>query len=277
MVPLVILLDIDGTLIGDITSQITHYEIVQSIKKAKGRVPYNIKSLQAKLKDGIVRPYFKSFFEDLRSYGVEIFIYTASQKQWAEFIIKQIEYAYNIKFNRPIFTRNNCKYINNDHIKSVKFVQPSVFKTLKRKYPAITVDDIKNNIIAIDNRKVYDNDAKLVLCPTYNHLVPENIPAFITPQLFITYSKDIYDIMGKYYSSRQFIPTSNYMKFERQFYQIYLDQLSNCSKSRPLVKYDLLFKLIRDIIITKKMSSFSQKNIAYINAKVETLSSKTFF
>lgn len=266
--PLIILLDIDGTLIGDITPQVVMYEIIKSIRK-RSKLPYNIKQLHDKLRSGIIRPYFKEFFNELKEYGVEIFIYTASEKTWAEYIVKHIEIATGVKFNRPLFTRNDCEVINGEYKKSISKVRPMITRSLTKKYGKIDPSKFNNMIMPIDNNPVYyGEEAKnLLLCDTYNFNIPENIPAVINKELFEIHGSLVMSILSGYYPKLKF--TKNFMKFERQFYYKYVDDLNNSIKQRDSSHSDNLFKTIKNFIIYKKISSFNEGIVKYLNSKIK--------
>ena len=278
--PLVILLDIDGTLIGDITPQILIYEILGKLRQFT-KCPYNLKDLQSRLNEGIIRPYFKSFFKELSDYGVEIFIYTASEKKWAEFIVKQIEASVGIKFNRPLFTRNNCQYTGGEYMKKIGFVKPMVIKTLNRKYNTRFSPDLRNRIIAIDNRRVYfpEDEKYLVLCDTYNYKIPENLPFVLRRPVFEKHHNIINHMLAHYFSNYK--STSNYMKFEKQFYYQYIDTLTFAIRNKEHSFSDSLFKSIKTYILSKNIKIFNPETVHHINNKIKnnkhTNETRSFF
>lgn len=269
-IPLVVLLDIDGTLIGDITPQVIMYEL-----KQRAKLSYNNKSLQEKLKSGIIRPNFKMFFNDLKEHGVEFFIYTSSEKKWAEHIVKQIEVTCDVKFNRPIFARNYCHMVNGDYKKSISTVKGAIVKTLKKKYNNITANSLKNMIMAIDNNMVYEgNDKKnLLLCDTYNFQMPENLPLTINKNIFESKHNIIMNIITAYFPRLKY--TNNYMKFEKQFYTEYISAINDTLKQRSQSSYDILFKSIRNFIIGKNITSFNENILQYLNNKLHTFTNTT--
>lgn len=264
-IPLVVLLDIDGTLIGDITPQVIMYEL-----KQRAKLPYNNKLLQEKLRNGIIRPNFKLFFNDLRAHGIEFFIYTSSEKKWAEHIVKQIELSSDVKFNRPIFARNYCHVVNGDYKKSISAVKPAIIKTLKKKYDGINSNSLKNMIMAIDNNTVYEGGDKknLLLCDTYNYSIPENLPLTINKNVFEKNHSTVMNILLAYFPKLKV--TSNYMKFEKQFYTEYVNTLSNTLKEKQHSVYDILFKTIRNFIIGKNISTFNENVVQYLNNKLQS-------
>ena len=173
--PIVLLIDLDNTIIGNITPQINEYYLIKDInnklkKINKNVIKYNTKLLHEDLEKYIIRPNFSKFLRNINKYdNIELFIYTASENSWANYIIKQIEKVVNYKFNRPIFTRNNL-VINEKgkYKKSINFIKPFIIKSLKKK-KKYNLYNIKY-IALIDNlRNVLVEKDKLIKCPEFNY------------------------------------------------------------------------------------------------------------
>lgn len=270
-VPLIVLLDLDGTVLGDVTPQVVLYEILDACKRQNVPCKVAMPDLTSRLTTGIVRPYFHKFFQDCQKQGVEFFVYTASEKRWAEFIVKQIEKAYSIKINRPIFTRNQCVFIDKDYIKSIQTVRGSILRTLNRKYQGKWKDhDLKNKVLIVDNRPVYTQpDLKFMLqCETYNMAVPENLPLLFPPSVFQACASVLFPILQKYYG-KAIRPTQNYREFEHQFYSMYLPQLQQAM--RP--SQDKFFRRLRKLFILldqKNIHQFTDKVVTYMVRRMGT-------
>lgn len=261
--PLVILLDVDGTLVGDVVHQVVMYEIGNSIKT---NIKKNVqKSVMDSLQfNYLLRPGFKCFFEEATKAHVEIFIYTAAEKKWAEYIIKCIEQSNGIKFNRPILSRDQCINVNGELKKSINLVRPTLIKALKRKYKD-SVITLENSILAVDNNPVFIERDFQLLCSTYDISVPMNIPQIIPLNIWQKEMKHIQDTLIHYYPNYK--ATSTYMKFEKQLYEIYVPQLSQHMRMRSFASYDPLFKCLKDIIASTEVKRFTPKVIHYINKK----------
>lgn len=265
--PLIIIIDLDGTIIGDITPQIMTFDLVKNFKVAGYKFTHDITDLRYKLKSGLVRPYFETFITSLsKSIPVEFFIYTASEKTWAELVIKNVEAAYDIKFNRPIFARQYCVYSEKDreYKKSLSLIRPSIIKFLKKKYHiSFTKQDLQKSIMIIDNTNVYhSNDQKnLLLCSTYNYRVPENILTYIKEEQY----KKHYIIINN--TLKKYLPLShsfNYITFQKEFYKYYLSFLENQLNNNTRYSQDRFWLNLRDIIITKNIRKFDELSIRYI-------------
>lgn len=267
-IPLIIIIDLDGTIIGDISPQIMTFDLVKNFKLAGYKFTHDIADLRSKLKSGLVRPYFSTFMTNLaKSIPVEFFVYTASEKSWAELVIKNIEATHNIKFNRPIFARQYCVYSEKDreYKKSLSLIRPSIIKFLKRKYHvSFTKHDLQKNIMIIDNSNVYhSNDQQnLLLCPTYNYRVPENVLTFIKEDQYKKHHMLINNTLNRYLSLSH---TSNYITFQKDFYKYYLSFLETQLNNNTRYSHDKFWLYLQDIIVTKNIRKFDETSIRYIS------------
>jgi len=192
----VFIIDLDGTIIGDCIYQCEIYKIYLILAKLGIKLKINeILEDCYKEKSKLIRPYFVEFMRQMKNHYslVSFYIYTASEKSWAEKEIGIIEKNLNIKFNRPIFTRNDCirieDKINNriDYKKSIEMIR----KKIKVKNPEILI---------IDDKDVYiDNNDKLIRCSLYNYKYFcnywDNMPDLyrIKNKIFLNYLQTLID------------------------------------------------------------------------------------
>lgn len=264
--PLVYIIDLDGTIIGDITPQLLIYDIYNEIKMVDAKMPINVKTIQQNLRAGIIRPHFVEFYHQIRKFqpNAELFIYTASQPKWAEFIIKNIEQAAKIKFNRPILTRKDCVMVNDDISKSLYKIKNKLKGVLRKKYPSTDINNLLtvDNILIIDNNQVFPNSfdkKRLVQCPTYSFKIPENIPALFSLEVFKKHSRLFYNVFHRYNIMLPY--TSNYYRFQKYFYQHYVKELDKLEQP-----HDKFWEMFREVIIRKNIQSFSENNVRFINS-----------
>ena len=70
--PLIFIIDIDGTMIGDIKPQVMMYEMNIALKRVDKKINvFNVKEFQNKLRSGIIRPYFSKFIKKITLYSKE--------------------------------------------------------------------------------------------------------------------------------------------------------------------------------------------------------------
>lgn len=184
MLPYVFILDWDGTVVGKVDYQSQRFSMTKTMRKYGYRVPASTLVPKAFTKDEhLVRPGFAHFINGMREFyeNCTFFIYTGSEKSWALQEIAWVEKAHGIKFERPIFTRNECIMDSTgNYKKSIKSIWPRVMRTLQQKYRIFTKEErdqiLNNHTMIIDNNAVYmDHQNKLLLCPDYGYIVFENL------------------------------------------------------------------------------------------------------
>lgn len=180
--PLVFLLDLDQTIQGDVTPQLFEYNLVKYVnekfkeKGIKKRIFQNKKDIVVDMKNGLLRPNFKRFIIKMKKRypTCEFFVYTASERKWAEYLIPIIEETISVKFNKRIFTRDDCIYDVHlgRYMKSINLIEEDVKKSLKTKYRFDKKCKLRH-IYLIDNSNVlYQNEShKLIKCESYNEKV----------------------------------------------------------------------------------------------------------
>lgn len=185
--PYIIILDLDGTVVGNVNFQSQQYSLHLTLKKYGFKInkQHNIPPAfnpNAKL----VRPYFSSFITELENYfskigkSIYFFVYTASDKQWAYVEVPWIEKTHNIKIMRPLFTRDDCiRDQTGNYRKSLQKIFPRIIKVLSKNHNISQKDKnyiMENQLMMIDNNAVYsDRSDKMLLCPDYNYTVFENL------------------------------------------------------------------------------------------------------
>lgn len=184
--PWIFILDIDGCIVGNVHFQVARYNLLQRVEEAgfkppqppkKGYYPHAYHSDRK-----LIRPGFGSFLSKVKKQypTAEFFIYTASDKKWANQEIEYMENALGFKFRRPIFSRPDCiPDPKQGYKKSVKKVLPKIWRSLQREYSLSKADKqeiLEKRLIVFDNSPVFtDFKDRLVLCPTYHYLFVEDI------------------------------------------------------------------------------------------------------
>lgn len=272
--PLVIVLDMDGTIIGDIRPQLQLVELHKSLKAHDKKVNIlNIKDFQSRLRSGIVRPYFSKFVKKLKEHNsnVEFFVYTASEKKWAHFLVPHIEKAAGVKFNRPIFTRDDC---TPDYKKTVSNIMGGILKSLKKRYGVLKRRDMEDRIVIVDNtNEVFDhnNQRFLIHCPTYDFKYPENIPTHITPNVFESHQSVITTCLNMPGTpSSQICRQHSYLDFQTMYYPHYVNVLNSVNASNKNHLKDKFFAHFLELMIHKQISSFTPKTISYLRSKLSS-------
>jgi hypothetical protein len=188
--PYIFVIDLDGTIIGNCTYQCDIYNIMELIKTSNKKDLNKYKILCDKClndsyndKSLLIRPHFFYFVQSMKKLYPQsyFYIYTASEKKWAIKEISIIEKNYNFKFDRPLFTRDNCIIDNDGNIKkSIAKILPLIKKNVKM--PASY--DIKKHLLIIDNNPTFiDYKENLLLCPTYNYIKFNNLKDIVPDEI----------------------------------------------------------------------------------------------
>lgn len=265
----ILILDLDGTIIGNICYQALSFGLLCLLKENDIKPTDSLKEITLSYteKTGIIRPGFINFMNVIRSLipNILIFIYTASERNWANKEIQWIEKNNNIKFDRPLFCREQCIYSKNTYLKSIN----KIFPIIKKKYKSVTI----NNLLIIDNNNVYnDNIKSLIVCPHYNHQVFFDLWKIISK----TAMKNpiIYSAIVNYIENNMLNPCSTHIltsigkeelksKHFLWLYKKYKAILLNNLK----YKNDIFWKKIILILKNHKITDFTNMNIFIQNVK----------
>lgn len=255
MIPILFILDIDNTLIGDSTNLINLKYFIEDIK-------YNY-NWRKQLKNTIfIRPYLKEFLiETKKTYPMaEFFIYSVGSKNYVNYIIDAIEEELEFKFNRPLASRDDASISKdtNEWIKDLIGQQSKIFETLERKYGKI--DEKTRNlileertIIIDDNPNVWNGDIRQIICKKYNYT--------LIPELDIELIKMIYEDIDIHKTAKeylnQFIPDNNKLTFENFICKYHINlsnQYMNVMDKNNEAHKDIFFKKFINKIKSRKSS-----------------------
>ena len=269
--PLIFILDLDGTIIGDCIYQTIIQNIENVAKKNKIRTTLN-KQLQESYQpqSKLIRPFFESFITNIRSHfpNSQFYIYTASEKEWATKEINLIEKTHNLKLNRPIFSRNDCILDSSgQYKKSVNKILPMIQKNNKNNI----ID--QSNIIIIDNNDVFiDYNSNFILCPSYNSI--HFCDAWIDLKVDSLNNSNLKDTIDKYiYTNKicQYDSTSKYCdEINELRHKWYYKKLKKINSINKKYKNDRFWKKLTNIIIEKKISRFDKQSIEFIKKCLHT-------
>lgn len=251
MSPFIYFFDIDGTLVGNVTPQIAEWDLIKRYNKSN----LNIfkQNLIYHLQNGLLRPHLSTFLDSLRLKGeCEFFIYTASNAEWANFLVNCIEATIGIKFNRPIFNRSHCTIHDNSYMKSISKISNAVYKKIKYKYPErlTSQSDILNYAVLIDNSRVLLKKEENLLyeCPTYNYEdafdVTRSLNEKILSSKFFEISRilQLYGMFPKYNDH-----TMSYSVFKAVYFTFLSDYIKNTIKINSKKKEDNFWLQIKNI------------------------------
>lgn len=272
-VPLVIYLDFDGTIIGDITPQVTEWEIVSKFS------PKELKSYKESLRadvavGNIMRTGLPKMLSTIKSShpNVEFYIYTASDGVWANTVIPCVEAAADIQFNRPILSRKNC--LQQTMEKSLRLIAPIVYRRLKTKYTALkSADQVYQNSILIDNTDVLIDEERhrCIQCPTYNGTywtdLLRHVPIDTQKRNYLEISIVLRSIglFPKVSSKEHF----TFDEFRAMYYHALSEHIKSSLKDRKKNKSDNLWPVLTKILLNARIDKgLGDSTSKYIKKKL---------
>jgi hypothetical protein len=194
----IFIIDFDGTIVGDVKYQSYLCMLSESGKHKPEQKRNDICMADIKTdfensykkENLLVRPYFSGFLKALSEYNKEsyVFVYTASEKKWAEKQIKLIEKSLSNVFDRPILTRDDCVVTNSGKIcKSISHIFPKIKRKIGIKNESELLE--KHELVIIDNNDVFlDYSDRFLKCPSYNFMIFFDLWKYILPKSEINLS-----------------------------------------------------------------------------------------
>lgn len=270
--PTVICLDLDNNIIGNIKYQVCEWEILKQFDKSK------LKAFRANLcailrHTLMIRLDFKYFITQIaaRFSHIEFFIYTGSERKWATFLIDCLEEVLQIKFNRPLLTRDYCLFSDGGMSKCLRRVAPVIYRSLKKKYPLMTPKHILNNSVLIDNAKYNNENLLMIKSWSYNYEYPSDILRLINEEVLRNQTRGICKLLAKY-SIGPKISSKSHMSYEEfivLYYERFAKQLSSNLHHEKQFSQDHFWKKLVGILAMMKSLEFKTNTLAYINTKLK--------
>lgn len=171
-----IVLDLDHTMVGDVTPLLHRYAVLRAVRKLGLPGPCPDAALVDVLSTTpLLRPGLTEFLRRSVASGKKLYVFTASERAWATALVRAIQRVTGVRFARPLFARDNC-HVRGDG-------SGMLGKSLTRLGPRRLVG--AHPPVVIDNAAVWEDVASLgarfVMCPTYRYApfvdVLEGIPA----------------------------------------------------------------------------------------------------
>lgn len=272
--PLIVVLDWDGTIAGNVEYQANKH-FLNSLLKKRG---YKAKDDGNKISKAfipnqkLIRNGFSDFINNLTNIynsNVYFFIYTASEATWANKEIKWVEESHNLKFQRPIFTRNDClKDYNGIYRKSLNNIFPRIIRCINKnrlekltKYEKQKLFD--NNILIIDNSLVFDdNQNKLLVCPDYNYTIFEDILEDFP--LNSLKNVKINNYVSNLINNDKVYPIAKHNNINKELFEKYnwmSKKINSIIQQNKNYSNDKFFPYLTKLIIRNKITDFKPKII----------------
>ena len=256
----VFIIDLDGTIIGDCVYQAEIYKISLILNKLRIKIKINeILEECYKEKTKLIRPYFKKFLEKMREIypSSHFYIYTASEKKWAEKELMIIEKVLNFKFNRPLFTRNDCLIYKSDDKIDLKKSVEEIKKRIK----------VKNaEILIIDDNDVYmDNNERLIKCKYYNYKYFCNYWDYIPIEKIR--NKIVLNYLNTLINNKRLNPNFNKktMRQQLEYYNWLYEKCNEINRENRKCKNDDFWLRLAKIIVENKIMVFNNTSVRFIH------------
>ncbi len=255
--PLVLLIDMDGTIIGDATPLACQHELECNVKSTskRGLETYPFQS-------SLVRPHIESFLKYVTSEcNCVCFVYTAAELQWASKVIACFEKEVGVKFCRPIFARKDCTLVGNVYRKSIQHISPKLRAVLKKRNQRL----LEQNVVLIDNNDVLlpDSDYRRILCPTYDARVPMDVLKRLEMQEIRGNVHAVARILFKY----GFITKSSYRSIDEMLSSYYLSiakALYEGGRTHDRRTCDTFWLDMESFFRTKRVTAFTKETLHHI-------------
>lgn len=256
----IVVLDLDGTLIGDVTPILVEYEILNKITTptyAKTRARQSL--IDAMTYGSLLRRGVKAM---LGTPGIEFYVYTASETNWAKTVIRAIEQVTNVQVNRPIFTRKDCIVTNTNEIrKDLSYIKNKISRSIKKKHNLKQVN-LSNSLLFVDNTPdVLLNQSERdlqITCPTYNRAFIPDILSGLPTKKIVDNAALISNLL-----QMQSVTIKNLHQFKAMYYYHLMRTNSIHAKD---TNDEFFYKLMNAI---NKTHSFSTANIHVIRRLVK--------
>lgn len=276
MLPLVIFLDIDGTIIGDILPQVCEWEILETFDRSK--LSSFKQSLIEMLQCGLLRENLSDFLTIMKKSHehAEFFIYTASDTKWAQFLVPCIEKAIGFQFNRPIFSRKHCISKTNEYRKSLNSVLPLVTRRLSPRYKMMNTKAMRNRVAIVDNNNVLVNGEmhRCIKCPTYEFTYHYDVLAKIGVRLLSKHYVEISHILGRHQlfpeTSEQHNSHMSFSSFRIKYFEsLYAAVLASAKQNKKTKQQDKYWIDLLNTIQTARLESFKENAVYALNRALQ--------
>lgn len=276
--PLFIVLDIDGTIIGDISLQVCEWEILSKFHPKKLR-QLRLSIIQ-QLQSGMLRSGLSDFLSHIKKEyeHTEFLLYTASEEKWAQFLIPCIEAACGFKFGRPVFTRKDCVHVSRNITKSLSKISSKLLKTYKSRYPSLkNTKSIVKNMIMIDNNNLLCSKEvnRCIECPTYNFMLPYNVLQHVEDQVLQKDYPTVASILSKYdmfpSQSLSHVDTLGYFGMMSAYYVSLARAMKSKASAVKHKKDAMWFHVASDIVASLRKGISKENMVKYINQRLSRM------
>lgn len=274
--PYVFVLDWDGTIAGRVDYQVQRYLLEQALK-TQGFKPVKQHKIPPAFFPGakLIRPGLSSFMTAMNRHLGDVvwFVYTASDKKWAQQEVKWVEETHGVKFQRPIFTRQDCVIRDGVVRKSITRILPQILRALSKR--GVTVHDKKQlcqeRLVVIDNNAVFiDHVDRLLVCPSYEYAVFENLLHGVPQEARNNpiVAQTMLSLMNQGFLCPSPSSNDDGMRALAKQYSWLAMKCRLVTKANKAHEHDRFWRILQGVIITNNIKVFTPKLIRQMQTAV---------
>lgn len=279
---LIVCLDLDHTMIGDIKCQVCEWELIQKFEPSKMRLFRE--NLKTQLQQSIlIRPGLKHFLVTLSAGQTEFFVYTASDKRWALFFVPILEDVLGVRFNRPILTRAHCMHVppSNTLQKSLVHVESFIVSVLRKKLKHgngsnIHIDRafVSKRILLVDNMYVLPANERHRMIKTwsYNYTYETDVLRLLSESTILQHLRDILKILRRYRVHVFTIqPHITYEEFRVLYYMKLAQDIQRAwDATSTALRDDFWIRLTKAMVSLPPEARYKDKSIRLIQHSIQS-------
>jgi len=158
-----VVLDLDHTMVGDVTPLLQRYAILRAVRKWGLPSPCPEAALVDVLSTTpLLRPGVADFLRRSAASGKKLYVFTAAEREWATALVRALQRVIGVKFARPLFARDHCH------------VREDGSGMLGKRLARVGARRLGAAPVVIDNSAVWDDlpahGARFVQCPSYRYV-----------------------------------------------------------------------------------------------------------
>ena len=164
-----VVLDLDHTMVGDVVPVLRRYRLLTALRDMGLRAPPPDSALDDAIANTpLLRPGLVDYLRRRDADGSAVHVFTASERTWAQAVVRAIQRSAGITFARPLFARDDCIVREPDG--SLRKSLATVAARALLRGPKAQRCALANTTV-IDNTAVWDDlgQARFVLAPTYEY------------------------------------------------------------------------------------------------------------
>lgn len=164
-----VVLDLDQTMVGDVTPVLRRYRLLRALRELGLRAPAPDSAIDDAIAGTpLLRPGLAGFLRRQAAEGSAVHVFTAADRAWAQAVVRAIQRQTGVAFARPLFARDDCVVRAADGTLRKSLATVAARALLRG--PKASRCALAHTTV-IDNLPVWDDigGARFVQCPSYDY------------------------------------------------------------------------------------------------------------